>query len=50
MLSLSSGIGAAILVLLVVLLFSAIWIFREYERGIVFTLGRFSGRWPAPAS
>jgi regulator of protease activity HflC (stomatin/prohibitin superfamily) len=41
MLSLSSGIGAAILVLLVVLLFSAIWIFREYERGIVFTLGRF---------
>ena len=42
MLSLTSGIGAVILVLLAVLLFSAIWIFREYERGIVFTLGRFS--------
>jgi len=25
----------------VIFLFSAVWIFREYERGVVFTLGRF---------
>ncbi|MDP9913889.1 regulator of protease activity HflC (stomatin/prohibitin superfamily) [Variovorax boronicumulans] len=42
MLSFTYGIGAVALVLLAALLFSAIWIFREYERGIVFTLGRFS--------
>jgi len=42
MLSFTYGIGAVVLVLLAALLFSAIWIFREYERGIVFTLGRFS--------
>lgn len=30
-----------ILVVAVVFLSSAIWIFREYERGVVFTLGRF---------
>ena len=36
------GFGTVLLVLLLVLLFSAIWIFREYERGVVFTLGRFS--------
>ena len=36
------GFGTVLLVLLVVLLFSAIWIFREYERGVVFTLGRFT--------
>ena len=28
---------------LVVLLFKAIWVLREYERGVVFTLGRFTG-------
>ncbi|GER18689.1 slipin family protein [Variovorax boronicumulans] len=42
MLSFTYGIGAVALVLLAALLFSAVWIFREYERGIVFTLGRFS--------
>ncbi len=31
----------AILVLLVVLFWSSIWVLREYERGVVFTLGRF---------
>ncbi|WP_309141227.1 slipin family protein [Novosphingobium sp. G106] len=34
---------AALLVLVVLLLLSAIRILREYERGVVFTLGRFSG-------
>jgi regulator of protease activity HflC (stomatin/prohibitin superfamily) len=34
------GIGV-IVVIGVLFLFSAIWIFREYERGVVFTLGRF---------
>ncbi len=29
-------------VLILLLLFSAIWIFREYERGVVFTLGRYT--------
>lgn len=28
-------------ILLFTILFSVIWIFREYERGVVFTLGRF---------
>ena len=28
--------------LVLLLVFSAIWIFREYERGVVFTLGRFT--------
>jgi regulator of protease activity HflC (stomatin/prohibitin superfamily) len=28
--------------LLLLLLFAAIWIFREYERGVVFTLGRYT--------
>ncbi len=32
-----------VLVLIVLLLASAIRIFREYERGVVFTLGRFTG-------
>jgi len=36
------GFGTVLLVLLVVLLVAAIWIFREYERGVVFTLGRFT--------
>jgi regulator of protease activity HflC (stomatin/prohibitin superfamily) len=29
-------------VLILLVLFSAIWIFREYERGVVFTLGRYT--------
>ncbi len=35
------GGGGIILVLIVVFLFNAVHIFREYERGVVFTLGRF---------
>lgn len=36
------GVGGIILVVLVVMfLSSAVWIFREYERGVVFFLGRF---------
>lgn len=31
-----------LLVIFFILLFSSIYIFREYERGVVFTLGRFS--------
>jgi regulator of protease activity HflC (stomatin/prohibitin superfamily) len=33
--------GMLIVALLLVLLFSSVWIFREYERGVVFFLGRF---------
>ena len=33
--------GLVILILVVVFLVKAIRIFREYERGVVFTLGRF---------
>jgi len=35
--------GIALLVLLLVLLFSALRVLNEYERGVMFTLGRFSG-------
>jgi regulator of protease activity HflC (stomatin/prohibitin superfamily) len=35
------GIGVVLVVLLAVLLFSSIRVFREYERGVVFMLGRF---------
>jgi regulator of protease activity HflC (stomatin/prohibitin superfamily) len=35
------GIGVVLVVLLVVLLFASVRIFREYERGVVFMLGRF---------
>jgi regulator of protease activity HflC (stomatin/prohibitin superfamily) len=35
--------AAVIAVLLIYFLFSAIWILREYERGVVFTLGRYTG-------
>ena len=35
------GIGGIGLVLVVVVLASAFRILREYERGVVFTLGRF---------
>jgi regulator of protease activity HflC (stomatin/prohibitin superfamily) len=34
---------AVLLILIVVILASAVRIFREYERGVVFTLGRYSG-------
>ena len=34
------GIGVVV-VIAVLFLFSAIWIFREDQRGVVFTLGRF---------
>ena len=32
-----------IIIVLIVLVFMAIKILNEYERGVVFTLGRFSG-------
>ncbi len=35
--------GIAVLVLLIVLLFSALKVLNEYERGVMFTLGRFRG-------
>jgi regulator of protease activity HflC (stomatin/prohibitin superfamily) len=35
--------GIALLVLLLVLLFSSLRVLNEYERGVMFTLGRFTG-------
>jgi regulator of protease activity HflC (stomatin/prohibitin superfamily) len=35
--------GIAILVIIVVLIFSSIKVLNEYERGVMFTLGRFTG-------
>ncbi len=35
--------GIAILVIIVVLIFSSIRVLNEYERGVMFTLGRFTG-------
>jgi regulator of protease activity HflC (stomatin/prohibitin superfamily) len=35
--------GIAVVVLLLVLLFSALRVLNEYERGVMFTLGRFTG-------
>jgi regulator of protease activity HflC (stomatin/prohibitin superfamily) len=35
--------GIALLVLIVVLLFSALRVLNEYERGVMFTFGRFTG-------
>ena len=35
--------GIAILVIIVVLVFSSIRVLNEYERGVMFTLGRFTG-------
>jgi regulator of protease activity HflC (stomatin/prohibitin superfamily) len=35
--------GIALIVLLVVLLFSALRVLNEYERGVMFTFGRFTG-------
>jgi regulator of protease activity HflC (stomatin/prohibitin superfamily) len=32
--------GAVVLLFIAIVLFSAVWIFREYERGVVFFLGR----------
>jgi regulator of protease activity HflC (stomatin/prohibitin superfamily) len=37
------GFGIVVLVLVVLLLFSAIRVLNEYERGVTFTLGRFTG-------
>ena len=35
--------GIAVIVLVIVLVFSALKVLNEYERGVMFTLGRFSG-------
>ena len=35
--------GVAILILFIVLVFSSIKVLNEYERGVMFTLGRFTG-------
>jgi regulator of protease activity HflC (stomatin/prohibitin superfamily) len=35
--------GIAILILVIVLVFSSLKVLNEYERGVMFTLGRFSG-------
>jgi regulator of protease activity HflC (stomatin/prohibitin superfamily) len=35
--------GIAVIVLVIVLVFSAIKVLNEYERGVMFTLGRFTG-------
>jgi regulator of protease activity HflC (stomatin/prohibitin superfamily) len=35
--------GVAILILFIVLVFSALKVLNEYERGVMFTLGRFTG-------
>jgi regulator of protease activity HflC (stomatin/prohibitin superfamily) len=35
--------GVAILILVIVLVFSSIKVLNEYERGVMFTLGRFTG-------
>ena len=35
--------GIAVIVLLIVLVFSSIKVLNEYERGVMFTLGRFTG-------
>src|SRR5207253_11164120 len=34
---------AVLAILVVVILFSAVRILREYERGVIFTLGRYTG-------
>ena len=39
----SAAIIAALVVLILAILYSAIRILREYERGVVFTLGRYTG-------
>jgi regulator of protease activity HflC (stomatin/prohibitin superfamily) len=38
---LNLGVGGIALILIIILLFSAIRVLREYERGVVFMLGRF---------
>src|SRR5690349_8112091 len=37
------GFGAVVIVLIALLIFSAVKILNEYERGVTFTLGRFTG-------
>ena len=39
----SAAIVAIIVVFIVIILFSAVRILREYERGVIFTLGRYTG-------
>src|SRR6184192_1253335 len=39
----SAAIIAVIAILVVAILYSAVRILREYERGVVFTLGRYTG-------
>ena len=41
MMGITFGFTGVLVALIVLLLFSAIRIFREYERGVVFMLGRF---------
>ncbi|MEO7031712.1 MAG: slipin family protein [Herbaspirillum sp.] len=41
--SFTFGFGGIVLFLIVLLLVASVRILREYERGVVFTLGRFSG-------
>jgi regulator of protease activity HflC (stomatin/prohibitin superfamily) len=37
------GFGAVVIVLIALLIFSAVKVLNEYERGVTFTLGRFTG-------
>jgi regulator of protease activity HflC (stomatin/prohibitin superfamily) len=37
------GFGAVVVVLIAILIFSAVRVLNEYERGVTFTLGRFTG-------
>ena len=39
----SAGVAAVIAIFVVAILYSAVRILREYERGVVFTLGRYTG-------
>jgi regulator of protease activity HflC (stomatin/prohibitin superfamily) len=40
---LNLGLGGIVVVVVVLLLFTGLRVLREYERGVVFTLGRFTG-------
>ena len=37
-----------ILIIVIIILSQAIKILREYERGVIFRLGRLAGAWTAP--
>jgi hypothetical protein len=43
MLSLSAIVAIVLAIAIVAILYSAVRILREYERGVVFTLGRYTG-------